>query len=269
MDYDSRFSASVKQKMRRIVEDSETPALMTAKVAQRFGDSAIAMARQIASDVKGQDWLRQEQRINPSHSGKSQSDGRLDGASDLSKKSKPLAMSLARGRAAKSPALKLPEVKAVALQLPAKRVEEVTLEPQLPAPRWMGINAGIVARGLWSKYSNFIWLLLIFAFLAKCVDSNEKQKIVDEKASVGTMTTLTGSIVASAYENCLLIGKPDLDMCAQTDGILVQDKLAKQLASAATDQVNRYSDTCSRHYSPQYCAEQLNRAIGIRQQSNK
>jgi hypothetical protein len=253
MDYDSLFSASVKQKIRRIVEDAETPALMTARVAAQFGDAAISLASQTAAEVKGLEWLRQEQSIETTPSGESQSDDTLDCASEPPPKSKPLAMALARGRAAKAAALKLPETKA----------EEVTLEAQIPAARRLGVHAGIVARGLWNKYSSFIWLLLIVAFIAKCVDDNEKQKFIDEKASVGTLATVTGSMLAAAYKSCNLIGQPAFERCALSSGILVQDMVARQLASAGIDQRKKYIETCARHYAQEYCWDQLNRAFRI------
>lgn len=160
-------------------------------------------------------------------------------------------MALARGRAAKAAELKLPETKA----------EDVTLEPQITAARHMGVYVGTVVRNLWSNYSGFIWIFLIVALLAKCVDGNEKQKVIDEKASVGTLATVTGSMLAAASKSCLLIGLPDLERCVNSNGILVQDTVAKQLASAGIDQRKSYYETCVRHYSQDYCGEQLNRAI--------
>lgn len=63
MDYESLFSASVTQKIRLVVEQSESPMAMTDRVKADFGDAALGLARQIAAETKGFAWLRQEKYV--------------------------------------------------------------------------------------------------------------------------------------------------------------------------------------------------------------
>lgn len=143
------------------------------------------------------------------------------------------------------------------------------LTPSAPHVSRTGSQIGFIVGRLWSKYSIVVWIALGIFGLVKCADDHEKQKLIDEKASVGTLATLTGSMFAAAYKDCNLIGLSDFDRCASNSGILVQDATARHLASLAIDQRKNYIEICGKYYSHDYCWDQLNRAFRISQYSNR
>jgi hypothetical protein len=260
MEYESLFSTSVKQKIRLVVEQSESPMAMTDRVKAEFGDAALGLARQMAAETRGFAWLRQEQYIRAE--GADDTLFAIQTAADLKYlKTQELARSLARGRAAKSA-----EAKASVADI---EVETHQSTSSVTFVSRISLQVGLTVGRLWSKYSIFVWIALAVWGLVTCVDDHEKQKVVDEKASVGALATITGSMFAAAYKSCNLIGFSDFDLCSNNSGILVQDSTAKQLASMAIDQRKNYIKTCEKYYSQDYCWSLLNRAFRISQNSNR
>lgn len=94
------------------------------------------------------------------------------------------------------------------------------------------------------------------------VAKQEREQAIEQ---IGLDASVAGSMYASAYKACTNIGIPNIEQCASYKGLLLQEKAAPVLASAAVGQRVNYEAKCRKLYDDKYCFDLLNRAFLLSQ----
>jgi hypothetical protein len=223
-------------RIRAIAKEAKSLNEMNEAIVSEFGAQVIPVAREIAAELKGLNFLR-----GGIESTNSDVNGDPDSVSTI-----PIKRGVPQGQYAPIPP-------ASSLSFSWRFGHFVAYLWQYAFVKFVFWGSVLCALGLAAdKYDNY----------------REAENFKAERASVGSLATVAGAMWASAVRSCNTIGLPEVQECANNTGLLVQDTTAKVMAEIALKQAEKYLSTCGRHYSHQYCLDLVNRAYRISLRTN-
>jgi hypothetical protein len=248
----NNFSDAELRGIRVLVKKSSGPAEMEKAVVKEYGSHAIKIARRIAAGKKIFEWKMQAETSNKSIF------------------STPI-----------SRAINSPVDESVNYAVGQSETTEhkhaggteflpIRLMPGKKIRAWI-VRTEIFFRDDLLSVAKIAGLIAVLFFMSALWDQwsiySAKRDREAEMQSVGTLATAAGSMYFAAYRECVLIGIPDVSACALSNGILVQDIVAKRLSSIAIEKRTTYEKICTKYYSNESCYDLLNRAFRISQRS--
>lgn len=95
----------------------------------------------------------------------------------------------------------------------------------------------------------------------KPLSAEEKRQKASE--SIGITASITAALLVSSARSCQVIGVPNVDQCAKTNGTLLAEQSAQTKANFAVEQRSGYWKECQAEFSTKYCSQLIERAVAI------
>lgn len=107
--------------------------------------------------------------------------------------------------------------------------------------------------------------ILLSALVIACSNKEPtaEQKRQETKNSIATDAWLAGQSFADALQECRIAGFSSIEKCADNDGILWPEEMAKMAAERALTSIKEYKATCNKAFTIAYCNALIKRAIAI------